>query len=313
MPRRRFDRVLVIGGTGFLGRHLVKALLPQSSDVIVASRAAAPQEAGVKSLAVDLAKPASAYDLVREVRPTTVFYLAGVRPQTPDGNPRGTAEINLIAPAEVLRASSERNVERIVLLGSAEEYGDQPCPTDEDAPLCPTTAYGASKAAMSIHALTLHRATQTPVVIMRPFSVYGAGAPRTMFIAEAMDCAARGLPFSMTHGAQRRDFVYVDDIVDGLVAGASVREAVGQAFNLGTGISHSLRDVAHQIWAISGTRAALKMGTKAPAMGDLAETRADNRRARLTLGWQPRVSLSEGLRRTWLAASSSSQAPPTCQ
>ena len=180
-------------------------------------------------------------------------------------------------------------------------------PVDEAAPLRPGSFYGASKAAMTTHAMALHGLNGAPVVVVRPFSVYGPGAPKPMFLAEAVECAARGVVFQMTDGAQRRDFIYVTDVVRGLLAAATASGAVGGVFNLGSGVSHSMRDVAQALWRVSGTTAELQIGTRPKPIGDLKETRANIDRARNILGWEPRVGLDEGLRLTWLAAKAASE------
>jgi len=258
-------------------------------------------------LKTDLAQPGEIARLLDEVRPTTVFNLAGRRRAAEDADTRTTLEINLLAAVNLARQATDRGASRIVLLGSAEEYGDQPMPVDEAVPLKPASLYGASKAAMTLHALALRGLTGAPVVVVRPFSVYGPGAPRHMFLAEALDCAARGVPFQMTDGAQRRDFIYVADVVRGLLAAGSAPGAVGGVFNLGSGVSHSMRDVAEALWRVSGTSAELQIGARPKTIGDLKETCANIDRARTILGWEPRVGLDEGLRLTWLAAKAASR------
>ena len=106
----------------------------------------------------------------------------------------------------------------------------------------------------------------------------------------------------MTDGVQRRDLIHVADVVEGLLAAAAATDAEGKVFNLGSGTSHSMRDVAMALWRISGTPSELQIGARPKTPGDLKETLANIDRAWRILGWQPRVSLEEGLRSTWLAA-----------
>ena len=297
----RFSRVLVTGGTGFLGRPLVEALVPIAGQIVVAARSSALVPSGVRSSVTDLAREGASTSLVQETRPDTVFHLAGRRPASAGEPASATLGLNTLAAVELMTVCADLGVSRLVLVGTADEYGDQAVPVSEDAPLRPITIYGASKAAASLHALALHRSHGLPVVIVRPFSVYGPGAPASMFLAEAVDCAVRGEPFRMTHGTQRRDFVFVDDVVRGVLAAASAERAVGRAFNLGSGESHRLRDVAERLWAISGTRALLLVGARPAPAGDLLETRADTTAATRILAWSASVSVDEGLARTLAA------------
>ena len=296
-----FGRVLITGGGGFIGRHLAAALAPRSTGIVVASRSPGPAACarGVRS---DLTRPGAVRQLLQEFMPTTVFNLAGRRPTRATEEPGAVLELNLRAAIELVRESSHLGVRRVILVGSAEEYGEQAMPVSEDAPLKPLTPYGASKAAMTLQALELHQATNAPVAVVRPFSVYGPGAPQSMFVAEAAACAARGAPFQMTDGMQRRDLIYVTDVVEGLLAAARAHDAVGKVFNLGSGTSHSMRDVAQTLWRISGTSAELQIGARPRLTGDVMETRANIDRARCILGWEPQVGLDEGLQSTWLAA-----------
>lgn len=296
------SRVLVTGGTGFVGQHLVQALVSTGKEVFVASRNAA-KLAGVQIVPGDLAQPGEVARLLEAVRPNVVFNLTGRRSKASTDQVAETIRINLMVAIELVTESLRRAVRKIILVGSAEEYGDQIMPVSEDAALKPRSIYGASKAAMTLHALALYETSRAPVIVVRPFSVYGPGAPRHMFVAEAADCAARGVAFQMTDGIQKRDLVHVTDVVQGLLAAAVVPEAVGKVFNLGTGVSHSMRDVAEALWRLSGTSAALQIGARAKPPGDLKETCANIDRARSMLGWLPRVELEDGLRSTWLAAS----------
>ena len=295
------QRVLVTGGGGFIGRHLVDALLADGQDVAIASRHAV-ERVGARIFSVDLTRPDEIGRLLDEIRPTTVFNLAGQRESASSADHRTPIDINLVAAMDLARKAADRGSNRIILLGSAEEYGDQPMPVDELAALRPASLYGASKAAMTLHAMALRTLNAAPVVVVRPFSVYGPGAPKNMFLTEAADCAARGAPFRMTDGQQRRDFIYVTDVVRGLLLAASAPTAVGEVFNLGCGVSHSMKDVAEALWRISGTSAELQIGARAKPAGDLKETCANIERARNILGWQPHIGLEEGLRLTWLAA-----------
>jgi nucleoside-diphosphate-sugar epimerase len=186
-------------------------------------------------------------------------------------------------------------VRRVVLLGSAEEYGAQDGPLREDMPLRPLTFYGITKAAATSLALAMHAAGGCPAVILRPFTVYGPGQPKDMFVAEAVEAAVAGEPFRMSQGEQRRDFIYVQDLVEALLASALAPGLEGHVVNVGTGRARRLRDVAERIWQLTGSTAPLLVGARPASPHQLHDTWADTSAARRLLGWQPRVELDQGL------------------
>jgi nucleoside-diphosphate-sugar epimerase len=144
----------------------------------------------------------------------------------------------------------------------------------------------------------MHASEGCPVVILRPFSVYGPHQPGYMFVAEAIDCALSGQPFRMTHGRQKRDLVYVDDVVRALIAAARTEGLEGQAINIGSGRPLPLRDVAALILRLSESRAPLLIGARNAPAEETHDTWADISLARRLLDWEPRVELEDGLRRT---------------
>lgn len=250
---------------------------------------------------MDLTNPEDVKRTLESTRPRVVVNLAGMRARASE-DPRAVFVLNAEAAIGLVVASQAAGVERIVLVGSAEEYGKQPMPVSETAALNPLSAYGESKARMSCSALDLFAKMKAPVTIVRPFSVYGPGASTAMFVGEAVDCVVRGVPFSMTDGGQKRDFIHVSDVADGIVAAATAPGVEGEVFNLGSGESRSMRSVAETLWTISGTAAALRIGAKARGATDLEETRANIDKANRLLGWSPRIGFEEGLLSTWRSA-----------
>src|SRR5262249_58147072 len=138
--------------------------------------------------------------------------------------------------------SRKNGVRRIVIAGSAEEYGSQAGPLNERLSLKPSTGYGISKALATKHALALNAREGCPVVVVRPFSVYGPGQPREMFVAQAVEAAVRGVPFKMSIGEQKRDLVFVADVARGLIRAAMTPRIEGKVINRATGLPYRLRE-----------------------------------------------------------------------
>lgn len=294
--------VVITGGTGFLGGHLARALIRRGVQPLLVSRTAAtghlpPDLRGcVRLAAVDVCSERSLDDLLQREQPTVLFHLAGARGRHADAAVR-CAEVNVSATARLLEAATRHGVSRIVISGSAEEYGPQPAPQRESLPPRPASIYGITKAAGTSLALALAE-QGCPVTVLRPFTVYGPGQPAEMFLAAAMEAAVNSRPFEMTEGRQRRDLVYVTDVVEAILAAALSPAAIGRVINVGTGQAHSLCEVARLIWRITGAKAPLQIGARPAAAHELYDTCADLTLARELLGWSPRVNLETGLRMT---------------
>jgi nucleoside-diphosphate-sugar epimerase len=300
-----FDKVMVTGGGGFIGQHLVRALVEMGSSPLVVTRRSAPSDelrclkGDLRQEQLNLLDHEAVRDFLRAERPTVIFHLAGTR-GSGDGESStvACAELNVSATVRLLDEARRAGVERIVIMGSADEYGHQEGALDEGLPLRPASAYAISKAAATRFAQAMHAKDHCPVVVLRPFSVYGPRQPKYMFVAEAVGCAVEGLPFRMTHGRQRRDLVYVDDVVRALVAAARAPGIEGEVINIGSGQPLPLREVATLIWRLSESRAPLLVGARPAPAEETHDTWADISLARRLLAWEPQVELETGLRAT---------------
>jgi nucleoside-diphosphate-sugar epimerase len=134
------------------------------------------------------------------------------------------------------------------LTGTADEYGFQHCPQTETMPAMPVSDYAVSKNKAIECALSLHRRGDLPVVILRPFTVYGVGQPPKMFVAQAVEAAVKNLPFEMSEGRQKRDLLFVTDFVNAIIKTLTTGGIEGEVFNVGSGDAVALRKLAKKIW-----------------------------------------------------------------
>lgn len=292
---------MVTGGTGFVGQHLMRRLVQLGAQVTVALRqdedpaliAALPQEAGC--LEGDVRDREAIHNLVRAWEPEIVFHLAAVGVAEPFIAEEAALTVNLYGTLHVLRAATRSSVKRIVVTGTSYEYGE----ASAVGKLDPGNVYAASKVAAWAFCRTFYRAHGTPVVVARPFNVYGPGQSRRALIPAAIRAAQSHQDFPMTAGEQRRDFIYVDDVVEGLmVLASSSGDIEGESLDLGTGRATPVRQVVEHIFALTRSRAKPQIGALPYRPGVVWELVANAERMAQLTGWRARTGLDEGLQAT---------------
>ena len=302
-------RVLVTGGSGFIGSHLVESLLERGADLhcLLRPQSRADRLGSVRaSLRVhraDLGDRAAVEEVIRAARPEVVFHLAAVGVTDVNVAPLLAVRVNVEGTLNLLQAL-DGQYRVLVHVGTCYEYGDNEPPFREEQWPRPWLTYAITKATVWHFCRQFVRSRGWPLVVVRPFSVYGPRQPSSTFIPACICAALKGRDFAMTGGEQRRDFVYVSDVVDGMLRAASNPAAIGSTFNLCSGHEVSLYKVACRVVELVGRPIAIRRGAVPYRDNEVWRLVGDNSRARRVLGWTPRVSLTEGLRRTiaWFAA-----------
>ena len=296
-------RTLVTGGAGFIGSHLVDALLDAGHAVTVVddlSRGTREHVgAGAELLEVDITTPAL-LDAVVTTRPEVVFHQAAqidVRSSVRD--PLSDAETNVLGTVNVLRACAAAGVRRVIFASSGGAvYGDTDViPTPEDAPCRPESPYGTSKVCAELYAATFQRVQGLESVSLRYANVYG---PRQDPHGEAGVVAifttrllAGETAVVNGDGAQTRDYVFVDDVVR---ANLCAIDAPPGAYNIGTATETDVNHLFERLCAVIGVDVAARHGEAKP--GEQRRSCVAVQRAAEELGWAPAVSLDDGLART---------------
>ena len=311
-------RALVTGCAGFIGSHLAETLLADNIEVLGIDRFndnyGRPQKLrNLRHLTswerfefapIDLARGALS-DLVSEC--DVVFHLAaepGVRTSW-GGRYEQYLRNNVLATQHLLEALRETDGTRVVYASSSSVYGDTEVrPTPESTQLRPRSPYGQTKAAME-HLCDLY-ATNFGVdaVGLRYFTVFGPRQRPDMAFYRICRAALDGTEFTVLgDGGQTRDFTFVGDIVAATLLAATVDTHAERVFNIGGGSPASLRDAIELVRELSGDR--LNVRYEQAEHGDVRDTAADTAKARAVLGFDPVVSLAEGLQTEfeWLTAS----------
>lgn len=304
-------RVVVTGAAGFIGSHLSERLLAAGHDVVGIDCFADYYEKSRKEQNLEKSRSNrrfqfEAADLVdADLAPlldgaAVVYHLAGqpgVRPSWGNQFDRYVRD-NVIATQRLLEALKDAPIKRFVFAGSSSVYGDaERFPTKETALPRPVSPYGVTKLAAEHLTLLYARNFGIPAVSVRYFTVYGPRQRPDMAFSRFMQAMTAGEDIEVFgDGEQTREFTYVSDAVDGTIK-ASTADVVGQIFNLGGGSRVTVNKVLSTLEEISGLKVRRQNLPAAP--GDPRHTGASINLARERLGWEPRVSLHEGLTQQW--------------
>ncbi|TQQ82242.1 NAD-dependent epimerase/dehydratase family protein [Halonotius roseus] len=293
-------RVLITGGAGFIGSHIADALCPANEVRILDSftggdRSNCPDEATIIEGDIrDESTLATAIDGV-----DIVFHqgaIVSVAKSVDD--PTTSHAVNVDGTLAVLEAARRENA-RVVFASSAAIYGvPESLPVSETDPKEPTSPYGLEKLSGDHYCRLYADLYDLPTVALRYFNVYGprqSGGDYAGAITAFTEQARDGGPLTVQGaGTQTRDFVNIDDVVQANLLAATT-EATGEAFNIGTGVATTINDVAETIRDRIAPSA--EVSHVDPRQGDIRDSVADIQKAETLLGYEPTVSLADGLKR----------------
>jgi len=302
-------RILVTGGAGFIGSHLVDHLIAAGNPVTVlddfsSGRRANLDEAGQSGyLRVIEGSVLDQAALGRAIKGCDrVFHLAVQCVRSSLGQPLQNHEINATGALMTLEAARRADVERFVYCSSSEVYGN--CGgghLGEDAACVPVTVYGAAKLAGEHYAKAYHQTYGLPVVVVRPFNSYGPREHEQGDLGEVIPRfvirVLNGLPpIIFGDGSNGRDFTYVSETAHGLALAASCDALIGRVVNIAFGRMVTIRDLALAVARRCG-REDIVPESIAPRPGDVIALHADTRLARDLLGFRAEIDIEEGLGR----------------
>jgi nucleoside-diphosphate-sugar epimerase len=314
MYLEHYNNVLVTGGSGFIGRHLVNALLSLNKKVVVLDNLSTalnntmPQD--VKVVQVDLRNAAQVMEAVKGTE--LIFHVAAnASGSISISDPRFDFETNAVGTFNILEAALAAGTKRVVYVSSASVYGiPQIFPMNEQHITRPFVPYGSSKLMGELCCLSFCKSQGLSVAMVRPFCVYGPGENPKLALVEVSRYLRWHLnqrPIQVVGDMDRktRDFVHVSDIVQGLLLVAEKAEA-GEAYNLGSGKEISMRGLVEVIGSVTGRKPIVKEISEVTEdtyrlVGDISKIKA--------LGYVPRMPLENGIARLVTALGKNPEMP----
>lgn len=305
------SHILVTGGAGFIGSHLVDRLLVQGEQVTVIDNFNDFYDPAIKRNNIQAHHDYDGYtliegdlrdaDLVRRTFKSGQFNqvihlaaMAGVRPSVQ--NPELYQQVNLIGTMNILEAMRDFSAGHLIFASSSSVYGNNPkVPFSEsDSVDNPISPYAATKKAGELMAYTYHHLYGIKTACLRVFTVYGPRQRPEMAIHKFTDRIYRGEEITVyAEGRSRRDYAFIDDIIDGVLA-CRTAEYDYEIINLGRSDTVVLSDLIAAIEKVLGKKAITRLTSSQP--GDLEQTFADITKARRLLGFEPKTSIDNGLR-----------------
>jgi len=295
--------ILVLGGAGFVGSHLVDTLLGQDNrvhvidDLSVGKKKHLPKHKGLNFIKASILDDISHHFKHIDI----VFHLAAItRPQESILDPLSTNKVNIEGTLRVLKAAHENKVKRVVFASTTSIYGSQKVlPIPETATPYPMSPYALSKWAGEGYCKLFETMYDLEFNAIRPFNIYGNRQSIKGGYSAAVPTFINLLkknksPWITGDGTQARDFIYVDDVVSLLIL-MSTSKIHGEAFNAGSGKNTTINEIYSSISRIM--RKKIKP-LYIDAVFEPKETLGDIRKAKKLLGWEPKVELKEGLERT---------------
>ncbi len=304
--RLKGKRVLLTGGSGFVGSHLVSHFHQAGANVFIADQ----NHPRFHRIITDCIPKFSYYQadlrnrhelagIIEAIWPDIVVHLGAYTALEPSFESAYEGiNVDIRGTVNLLEALSVTDYERFILFSSDMVYGNiHVPPLMESLQLKAISPYAASKISAEQFTITCSEINDRPYTILRPFHLYGEGQSMKMFIPEFIRSALKGIPFSMTSGKQSRDFVYIQDACRAVLSACISEEAANETINICSGVEVSIIELAELMSELMNG-AEMIPGALEYRNNEIWNMFGSNAKAARILEWQPEVPLLEGLTRT---------------
>lgn len=300
-------KVLVTGGEGFIGSHLVERLLELRAEVrpfaLYNFRGDPGWLGSIKGKPEIYWGDVKDYNAVHEaMKDIDIVFNLAASISIPYSvlRPREVAETNILGGLNVLMAAKESGVKKVVQMSTSETFGNpEYVPMDEKHPKNPQSPYAASKASVDLLCKSFYHAYNLPVIIIRPFNTFGPRQSPRAIIASLILQFLQGDKIKVGNLDSTRDFTYVKDTVNGVLLASMVKGIDGEEINLGVGKDTSIGDLVKLVAKAAGKEKyelVQEEFRKRPKSFEIVKLRSDNSKAKKLLKWEPKYTLEQGLK-----------------
>ena len=290
-------RVLVTGAGGFLGQHVARIVAARVNEVLggLRRRSAIEPVAAV----VDVTDPQSVTTAFAEFKPTHVVHCAAYGVNQALNDAAQAFAVNVMGTLNVVRAAAASRVVRFVHVGSCSEYAGSNRPIPETAPQCPNNVYAATKAAGTLLALQVAGETGLPLVVVRPFGLWGPGEAAYRLVPQVIEACRSRTKLDLTPCDIVRDYTFVGDMAGWIATiTADAKIGSGTIINLGSGHGIVLRDFVLSLAGLLGGAELMDFGARSHRPNEQNSLVADTQRLVSLLGAPTATSLADGVRQT---------------
>ena len=303
------EKLLIVGGTGFIGSNLAHKAIENAFNTTVLSLNLPTKDKQIESveyLQADITNLDQLRERLSSYKFDYIVNLAGYIDHSRflDGG-RQIINTHFDGVQNLLQVLDWTYLKRFVQIGSSDEYGDQMAPQSEDVRESPISPYSSGKLFSTQLLQMLYRTEELPIVVLRLFLVYGPGQNNKRFLPQIIEGCLTDSSFPASTGEQLRDFCYVDDISRGIIMSLKNDDVKGNIVNLASGKSISIREIIELVRSIIGSGNP-EFGKIPYRVGENMALYADTTKARKLLNWAPEIKIEEGVRRTIFSQDSKS-------
>lgn len=292
------NRLLVVGGTGFIGRAIVESALNQNFTVTVLSKNPAPAMENVEYMVADIADRGALFVQLSDKHFDYVINLGGYvdHSRYAEGGDL-VYTTHFLGVKNLVDCLLDSPIKTFVQIGSSDEYGNNPAPQQESQREAPFSAYSLAKVSATHFLQTMYQVEGFPAVVLRPFLVYGPGQSAQRFLPQIIQNCLKDRAFPVSKGEQLRDFCFIDDFVNAVFLTLDNNNAFGQAINVSSGQPVAIKEVVEKVMRLtSGGQP--EFGKVPYREGENMSLYADISKAKSLLEWTSKVTLDQGLKET---------------